>query len=125
MSSSVEATGGNKAFDALLPDLPAIVLPQAPRAALLWSRGLTIAGVLMTLFTLDIITIVTADYWLFESLGLKSVFWTNFVLGAQLSVPAFILVAAAIAVPAYTSDVSPRMRRAAIKTAFLVASVAA
>ena len=125
MSSSIEVAGANPALDAHLPDLPAIALPQAPRAALLWSRGLTIASVLVTLFTLDVITVLFADYWLFESLGLTSVFRTNFVMGAQLYVSAFLLFAAAIAVPAYMHDVSPRMRSAFVKTAFLVASVAA
>ncbi|HEY4230473.1 MAG TPA: UPF0182 family protein, partial [Thermoanaerobaculia bacterium] len=125
MSSSVETAAGTQALDAYLPDLPAIELPQAPAAALLWKRGLTVAGILITLFTLDVITIIFADYWLFQSLGLTSVFWTNFVMGAELYVSAFIVFAAGIAVPAYTHDVSPRMRRAFAQTAFLVASVAA
>jgi len=125
MSSSVETAGGTQALDTYLPDLPAIELPQAPAAALLWKRGLTVAGILVTLFTLDVITILFADYWLFESLGLTSVFWTNFVMGAELYVSAFIIFAAGIAVPAYTHDVSPRMRRAFVQTALLVASVAA
>ena len=58
MSSSVETAGGTEALDAYLPDLPVIELPQAPAAALLWKRGLTVAGVLITLFTIDIITII-------------------------------------------------------------------
>ena len=126
MSSSVEAAaGGTKSLDAYHPDLPAIELPQAPAAALLWKRGLTVAGILVTLFTLDVITILFADYWLFQSLGQTSVFWTNFVMGAELYVSAFVVFAAGIALPAYTHDVSPRMRRAFLQTAFLVASVAA
>jgi uncharacterized protein len=126
MSSSVEtAAGGTQTLDTYLPDLPEIALPQAPAGALLWKRGLTVAGILVTLFTLDVITVIFADYWLFQSLGLTSVFWTNFVMGAELYVSAFIVFAAAIGVPAYTHDVSPRMRRAFLQTAFLVASVAA
>ncbi|MGH9442515.1 MAG: UPF0182 family protein [Thermoanaerobaculia bacterium] len=107
------------------PDLPAAALPRPPRAGLLWSRGLTIASILVTLFTIDVITIIFADYWLFQSLGVAPVFWTNFRMGAELYVAAFVLYACAIAVPALTHDVGPLMRRALIKTAFLVASVAA
>ncbi len=125
MSSSVETAGGKGAFDAFPPDLAVAALPRAPRAALLWSRGLTLATILVTLFTIDVITILFADYWLFESLGLTSVFRTNFIMGAELYVSAFLLFALAIAVPAYRHDVSPRMRKAIVKTAFLVASVAA
>jgi uncharacterized membrane protein (UPF0182 family) len=126
MSRSAEVAGRTHAAHAdLLPDLPAVVLPRAPEAALLWSRGLTIASVLMTLFTLDLITILFADYWLFDSLGLPSVFWTNFRMGAQLYVAAFVLFGLAIAVPAYLHDVSRPTRRFVVKTAMLVASVAA
>ena len=125
MSSSVETAGGIKALDASLPDLPDISLPQAPAAGLLWRRGLTVAGILMTLFTLDVVTVIFGDYWLFESLGLTKIFWTNFAMGAQLYVAAFLAFAAAIAVPAYTHQVSPRMRRAFKQAALLIASVAA
>ena len=124
MSSSVETAGGPPTR-ALLPDLPAIALPRAPRAALLWSRGLTIVSVLVTLFTLDVITIVFADYWLFESLGLSSVFWTNFRMGAQLYVAAFVLFGVAISLPAFLNDVTRETRRFVVKAGFLAASVAA
>jgi uncharacterized protein len=109
----------------LLPGLPAVELPRAPASALLWRRGLVVASILMTLFTLDLITIVSADYWLFDSLGLSSVFWTNFKMGAELYIAAFLLFAAAIAVPAFVHDIAPRTRRFVINTAFLVASFAA
>ncbi|HWZ85158.1 MAG TPA: UPF0182 family protein, partial [Thermoanaerobaculia bacterium] len=124
MSSSAEVAGRPVA-GALLPDLPDVALPRAPRAALLWSRGLTVAGILVTLFTIDVITILFADYWLFDSLGLASVFWTNFRMGAQLYVGAFVLFGVAIAAPAYLNDVSREMRRSVVKAAMLVASVAA
>ncbi len=120
MSSSVEtAAGGTKALDAYHAGPPGHRAPPGSRApALLWKRGLTVAGILVTLFTLDVITIIFADYWLFQSLGLTSVFWTNFVMGAELYVSAFLVFAAAIAVPAYTHDVSPRMRRAFARRRF-------
>src|SRR5690242_11825018 len=89
-------------------ELPRIELPQAPRAALLWSRGLVVASILVTLYTLDRLTVLFADYWLFGSLGVASVFWTNFWMGAELYVAAFILFAVAIAAPAYLTPVPPR-----------------
>src|SRR5262252_5477349 len=105
MSSSAEAIGGGAAAEAIRLELPEVELPRVPRAALLWSRGLTIAGVLVTLFTLDVITVVFADFWLFQSLGVSDVFWTNFRMGAQLYVAAFVAFGAAIAVPAFAHDI--------------------
>ena len=108
-----------------LPGLPSVALPSAPRAALLWSRALVAASILMTLFTLDRVTVLFADYWLFDSLNMSSVFWTNFWMGAELYVAAFLIFAVAIAVPAYWHDVPRSTRRFVVNTAFLVASVAA
>ena len=122
MSSALGEIGESESVE---PRLPAVSLPRAPRAVLLWSRGLTAATVLVTLFTLDVITVVFADFWLFESLGFKSVFWTNFVMGAELYLSAFVLFACAIGVPAFMHDVDARTRKMVVKTAFLVASVAA
>jgi uncharacterized membrane protein (UPF0182 family) len=106
-------------------DLPSVALPRTPRAALLWSRALVAASVLVTLFTIDRIMFLFFDYWLFESLGLKSVFWTNFRMGAELYIAAFVTFALAIAVPAFAHDVSRSVRKFVVNTAFLVASVAA
>src|SRR5215472_13847075 len=106
-------------------DLPVVELPRAPRAALLWSRGLVVASILVTLYTLDRLTVLFADYWLFGSLGVASVFWTNFWMGAELYVAAFVLFAIAIAAPAFLTPISPRHRRFVVNTALLVASVAA
>jgi uncharacterized membrane protein (UPF0182 family) len=124
VSSSVDAVAVGRSAD-VLDLLPEVELPRVPHAALLWSRGLNLAGILMTLFTLDVITILFADYWLFQSLGFSDVFWTNFRMGAQLYVGAFVAFAAAIAVPAFVHDVGPRGRSFVLKTAFLVASIAA
>jgi uncharacterized membrane protein (UPF0182 family) len=124
MSSSVDAVAVGRSAD-VADLLPEVALPRVPRAALLWSRGLVVASILVTLFTLDVITILFADYWLFQSLGLSSVFWTNFQMGAQLYLGAFFAFAGAIAAPAYLHDLKPRARGFVIKTAFLVASIAA
>jgi uncharacterized membrane protein (UPF0182 family) len=125
MASSASVVPGAAVYGEDLAGLPSLTLPRAPRAALLWSRALVAASILMTLFTLDRITVLFGDYWLFESLGLKSVFWTNFWMGVQLYVAAFLIFALAIAVPAYWHDVTRSTRRFVVNTAFLVASVAA
>ena len=125
MSSSAEVVGGSKAAPSPYPDLPEVELPRAPRAALLWSRALVIVSILATLFTLDRITVLFGDYWLLQSLDLSSVFWTNFKMGAQLYVGAFVLFAVAIGFPAYAHDLSRRSRRFVVNTALLGASVAA
>ena len=94
MSSS--AVIGGEGAETFHPELPRVVLPRAPRAALLWSRALTVTSILVTLFTLDRITVLFGDYWLLQSLDLSSIFWTNFRMGAQLYVGAFVLFAIAI-----------------------------
>lgn len=123
MSSSAEAAGAAE-IGTRTAELPAVALPHAPPAVLLWSRGLVIASILVTLFTIDIITVIFADYWLFESLGMAPVFWTNFKMGAQLYVAAFVAFALAVGAPAYLHDVGPRARSFVVRSALLIASVA-
>jgi uncharacterized protein len=125
MGGAARPVAGITTVEEVLPGLPHIDLPRAPRAALLWSRGLVVASILVTLFTIDRLTVLFADYWLFDSLGVTSVFWTNFWMGAELYVAAFLLFTAAIAAPAYLHPVSARARKFVVNTAFLVASVAA
>ena len=64
----------------------------------------------MTLFTLDVITIVFADYWLFESLGLSSrSSGRTSAWAPQLYVAAFVLFARRDrASRRYLHDVDPR-----------------
>ncbi len=125
MSSAAVVQGGGTTPPMPSPDLPEVELPRAPRAALLWSRALVIVSILATLFTLDRITVLFGDYWLLQSLDLSSVFWTNFKMGAQLYVAAFVLFAVAIGLPAYAHDLPRRSRRFVVNTAMLAASVAA
>ncbi len=67
-----------------LLDLPAPALAQAPSAGKLWWRAVVLAWVILGLFLLDRIARLLMDYWLFQSLQLESVFWTNFGMGAAL-----------------------------------------
>ncbi|MDQ6894816.1 MAG: UPF0182 family protein [Acidobacteriota bacterium] len=123
--SSATILPGQSAVGDEATGLPSIALPRTPSAGLLWSRALTAASILVALFTIDQIMFLFFDYWLFESLGLTSVFWVNFRMGAQLYVVALVTFALAIAVPAFAHDVSSRVRGFVLKAAFLIASVAA
>jgi uncharacterized membrane protein (UPF0182 family) len=107
------------------PDVPIVELPQIPRAATLWRRALVLASVLVTLFTIDRLTVLLGDYWLLQSMQLESVFWTNFWEGAWLYVTGFITFGAAVAAPAFVHRVESGTRRVFVNMAFLVASVAA
>ncbi len=125
MSSSLGVSGGGRASELTLPDLPEVALPAAPPASRVWSRAVTLASLLVTLFTLDQLTYLLGDFWLIRSLGLESVFWTNFRMGAKLYVAAFVLFAASVAAPALLHSIGRFARRKMLEVGFLVASVAA
>ena len=99
--------------------------PGAAGGLALVARARRGVDTLVTLFTLDRLTVLLGNYWLLDSLNLKSVFWTNFKMGAQLYVAAFVVFAVAIALPAFRHPVPRSTRRFVVNTAFLVASVAA
>jgi uncharacterized protein len=107
------------------PALPVLSLPAIPSSAVLWSRVLVAASILVTLFTLDQLTRLVAHYWLFESLGFQDVFWTNFREGAWLYIAAFVLYMAAAMVPAWMHPIGGRARRKVAAFGMLAASVAA
>lgn len=106
-------------------DLPAVSLPRAPASGLVWARAVTLAGILFTLYTIDRLTILFADFWFLQSLGFESVFWTNFRMGATLYVGALLLFAVAGAVPAYVTKVSDYVRGMVVKASLLIATIAA
>jgi hypothetical protein len=125
MASSASVVPGAALHGEDFAGLPNLTLPRAPRAALLWSRGLVAASILVTLFTLDRITVLFGDYWLFESLGLESCSGPTSGWARSFYAAAFLIFAIAIAFPAYRHDVARSTRRFVVNTAFLVASVAA
>ncbi len=125
MSSSADVMEAGSVRDAARTALPSIALPTVPRSSLIWSRALTLASILVTLVTLDQLTYLLGDLWLLQSLGFESVFWTNFRMGAKLYAGAFVVFAAAIAVPAFLHDVGGGARAKIVQTALLIASVAA
>lgn len=116
-------TGGADT-DSAVAELPAISLPAVPAAAMLWSRVLGFASVLIGLFLLDRVTVLLANYWLFPTLQYQDVFWTNFREGARLYVGAFVLFLLAFAVPAFTHEISGRARRKVLHAGLLAALIA-
>lgn len=104
---------------------PAPLPAQAtPDAALLWSRGLSIALIALGLFFLDRISLILADRWMLESVGLGGVFSTNFAVGAALFAVFAVAFAAAVAAPALLLPVSPAAHSAVLRLAVLIGLVA-
>lgn len=91
-----------------------IELPRAPSAGVLWTRALVVATALVTMFLLDRLSAVMLDFWLLQSLGYESVFWTNFWTGTVLFIAGLVLFSAAIAVPALLHGVSRLLRRCVV-----------
>jgi uncharacterized membrane protein (UPF0182 family) len=103
-----------------LPEIPVATIPRAPLASVLWSRTLVITWVGMILFLLDRLTLLLSDFWLLQSLGLESVFWTNFGMGAWLFALGFSTAAFGIASPAYFLRTSRGVKRVAVSIGLLV-----
>jgi len=97
--------------------------PVAPSGHKLWTRAVTLASILVILFTLDKISVLLAHYWLLESLDLQSVFWTNFRMGAVLYVVALVGYAAAAWIPAFLHPL--KTRGWIMAPGFLLATIAA
>src|ERR687888_521886 len=86
-----------------------VVAPSLPQVEL--SRALGFVAVLIALFLLDQLANLLMQYWFLESLGFKSVFWTNFKAGAVLFAVAFVLWSAAVIVPVRLSGLEGLARR--------------
>src|SRR3954451_7054943 len=99
--------------------LPEIDLPRAPEAGRLWSRAVGFAAVVFALFLLDSLTNLLMQYWFLESIGFKSVFWTNFKSGLVLFLFAAVLYGGAVIVPTITSGLAGRARRRMIQFGLL------
>jgi uncharacterized membrane protein (UPF0182 family) len=113
-----------RTVDDLLLDYGDIPVARIPETARLWSRALVIAWGLFAVFLLDRISLLLLDFWLFESLGFESVFWTNFRMGALIAVVVFALFAAAAIVPAFVHPLTRAVRRRMVSLGFLVAVLA-
>ncbi|HUG93220.1 MAG TPA: UPF0182 family protein [Planctomycetaceae bacterium] len=100
---------GEKPSEAPLFDVPGF--SRVPKAGLLWSRALVVGWIVLAVYLFDRLTFVLFDYWLLDSLGYTSVFWTNFEQGAWLFVAAFVGFAAGTIVPAYLHRVPSGARK--------------
>ena len=92
--------------------------PRLPLVGRLWHKAVILGWIVVGCFLLDRLALVLMDYWLLESLGFDSVFWTNFKSGALL----FALgLASSIFVigPALAYDVGGRVKRIVIHLGLL------
>lgn len=76
------------------------MVPRAPSPRAMWTNVLIVASVAVGLFLLDRLSSVMLNYWLLESMGYGSVFWTNFEMQAWLFAVTTALLAIAITLPA-------------------------
>lgn len=98
---------------------------RLPGPALLGGRLLVIGYVVAALMLLGRLRELLVDYWLFESLGFDSVFWTNFRVGAVLFVVGGLAWAAAVGLPALRHRLPANIRRDALRLAVLFGVAAA
>lgn len=95
-------------------------LPTAPSPTLLWTRALVVASLLMGAFLLDQTSELLLGFWLLESMGYESVFWTNFWTGTVLMVSGLVLFTVAIGLPAFLHGVGRVGRRSVVWCGVLV-----
>jgi hypothetical protein len=84
-----------------------LLLPTLPHAPSMWQRALTVAAVVIAAWLLDRATVVMMTYWLLESEGLASVFWTNF----RASGPLFVFGFAAAFLAVWLGGTGKRLAR--------------
>jgi hypothetical protein len=93
-----------------LTNIPQVPLFRMPLAADIWIR-LTVVSWLLPLWLFsNKLALLMADYWLLQSMGLSSVFWTNFQMGAILFVAAFSLVVLGVTGAVLSHNVPRRAR---------------
>jgi uncharacterized membrane protein YbhN (UPF0104 family) len=103
--------------------IPQVQLPRIVPATALWSRALITGGILLGLFFIDELTLLLFDYWLLESVGFLSVFWTNFKMGALLFVIGFLTMGFGIAFPAFAHRLPRPQKRFVVGLAVVVGSL--
>ncbi len=100
--------------------VPRIGPPLVSDASALLMRLVPLAWVVLGFFLLDRVSVLLADYWLFQSVGLEEIFWTNVRTGAVLYVVAFLVGFAGIAAAGLTNPVSRRARRFALHAGLML-----
>jgi uncharacterized membrane protein (UPF0182 family) len=79
--------------------LPDVGLLEPPTTSAMLDRCLVLVSVVAAYLVLDRAALALMDYWLLDSLGYASVFWTNLQVQALLFLLAAALVGGAVAVP--------------------------
>jgi uncharacterized membrane protein (UPF0182 family) len=93
-----------------LTSVPAVPIPDIPQPLTFWMRVQKVVWVLLVLYLLDKLTILMGNFWLMQSLGYESVFWTNFRMGASLFVAAFLLWTVGVGAAGWLHPISGRAR---------------
>ncbi|MEY3266734.1 MAG: hypothetical protein RJA15_1180, partial [Actinomycetota bacterium] len=86
-------------------------VPVMPRSWQMFGRLLLVVSVLVVVLLIDGASGQLLNYWLLESMGFQSVFWTNFIAQAWLFAIAGILTFVSVAAPTFFYDVSSDARR--------------
>lgn len=86
-------------------------VPVMPRSWQMFGRLLLVVSVLVVALLIDGASGQLLNYWLLESMGFQSVFWTNFIAQAWLFAIAGILTFVSVAAPTFVYDVSSDARR--------------
>ena len=89
----------------------------------LWGRLLIVSLAFCGLFFIDQLSFLAFDYWLLESLGLESVFNTNFWMGTVLFFVGSILLSLGILIPAFNNPLAAHQRKFVIGLAVLIGSI--
>jgi uncharacterized membrane protein (UPF0182 family) len=100
--------------------VPSVGPPMVPAIGTLMMSLTVLLWVVLGLFLIDKITVLLADYWFFQSVGLEEVFWTNFKTGALLYAIAFTVGFAGVAAAGFTNPVSARARRFAVHAGLML-----
>jgi uncharacterized membrane protein (UPF0182 family) len=88
------------------------------------ARATLVAGVLIGLLALDRIMRFMLDFWLLESLGFDSIFWTNIRMASLLFVLGFLAFGTVVALPAFVYGLPRRSRRLVLTLAVIAGIVA-
>jgi len=103
----------NEPATTLTTAAPAMDPAVAPDSGRLWWKVTLLAWVILAAFLLDRLALLLMDYWLLQSLGFESIFWTNFWTGFVLFMVGLVS-SLAIVGPALANDVGKTMRKIVI-----------
>lgn len=94
---------------------------QQPNSQQYWSRMVNVGLLAVGLYGLHIIAGLLADYWLFESLGYKEVFQTNFDMQLMLFIAGALLFFLAVTLPIRLNKVTKSTRNLYVRIGTMLA----